>query len=70
MHLGRLYYTQTQKLVKAKYQDNLEFIQWMKWFFNTLIESNQPYDALKRRNNAHVHMLFTDKKPEPRKDKR
>jgi hypothetical protein len=42
----------------------------MKWFFSTLIESNQPYDALKRRNNAYVHKLFTDKKPEPKKDRK
>ena len=31
---------QAQKLVKAKYQDNLEFVQWFKWQFGDLIEKN------------------------------
>jgi len=36
------------KLVKAKYQDNLEFLQWMKRYFE-LNYSGEEYDAWGRR---------------------
>lgn len=36
------------KLVKGKYQDNLEFLQWFKHFFECRY-GGQPYDALGRR---------------------
>jgi len=39
------------KLVKAKYQDNLEFVQWMKCFFDRN-NHGQPYDARARREEA------------------
>jgi len=38
------------KLVKAKYQDNLEFCQWLKRYFD-LNYSGEPYDARARRKN-------------------
>jgi len=41
------------KLVKAKYQDNLEFLQWMKRYFD-LNYSGGEYDALDRRNQAAI----------------
>lgn len=37
-----------EKLVKAKYQDNLEFLQWMKHFFDCKY-GGQPYNATERR---------------------
>jgi len=40
-----------QKLIKAKYQDNLEFFQWMKNFFDVRY-SGDDYDAVGRRNAA------------------
>ena len=54
--------TQAQKLAKAKYQDNLEFIQWMKWHFEEKIKDNEPYNACARRNQAEINLLFTDQK--------
>jgi RP/EB family microtubule-associated protein len=39
--------------VKAKYQDNLEFLQWFKNFWQTNY-NEQPYDAKKRREEAKL----------------
>jgi hypothetical protein len=39
------------KLVKGKYLDNLEFMQWMKRFYETHA-SGLPYDAVRRRQEA------------------
>jgi len=39
------------KLIKAKYQDNLEFCQWMKRFFDVKY-GGQPYNAKERREQA------------------
>ena len=41
-------FLQVDKLVKAKYQDNLEFCQWIKRYFD-LNYSGQPYNATERR---------------------
>ena len=38
-----------ERLVKSKFQDNLEFMQWMKKFFDTHFSGNE-YDAVARRN--------------------
>lgn len=40
-----------QKLVRAKYQDNLEFMQWMKRWFE-LNHDGSEYDGVKRRSKA------------------
>jgi len=48
------------KLVKSKYQDNLEFLQWMKRYFD-LNYSGGEYDAVERRNQA---ILKANQKPE------
>ncbi|SCM01353.1 EB1 homolog, putative [Plasmodium chabaudi adami] len=41
------------KLIKGKYQDNLEFLQWFKAFFERLVDYNNEqvanYDAMERR---------------------
>jgi RP/EB family microtubule-associated protein len=37
-----------EKLIKAKFQDNLEFLQWMKHFFDAKY-NGAPYDAVARR---------------------
>jgi len=39
------------KLIKAKYQDNLEFLQWMKRFFDVKY-GGQPYNAKQRREEC------------------
>ncbi|ORY45391.1 hypothetical protein LY90DRAFT_523677 [Neocallimastix californiae] len=38
-----------QRLMKCKFQDNLEFLQWMKKFWDTYYSGNA-YDAVARRN--------------------
>lgn len=43
----------TDRLVKAKYQDNLEFMQWMKRFFE-MQYSGDEYDAKARRKECKV----------------
>jgi hypothetical protein len=50
-----------QKLVKAKYQDNLELIQWMKYHFSEQIKNNRGYDPQQRRGNAVVYLPFSEK---------
>ena len=42
---------EVNKLVKGKYQDNLEFLQWMKRYYD-LHYQGQDYDAAARRRNA------------------
>ena len=39
------------KLIRAKYQDNLEFMQWMKSFFDHNCATTE-YDALDRRSKG------------------
>jgi len=41
----------TNKLINAKFQDNLEFLQWFKHFFECKYQG-QPYDAAQRRKDA------------------
>lgn len=46
-------YIDVPKLVKCKYQDNLEFIQWFKRFFDLNCgDRANDYDALERRKQA------------------
>jgi len=47
-----------QKLAKAKCQDNLEFIQWMKWQFSVQINGNKRYNPEARRNYAEINLSF------------
>eukprot|EP00466_Bigelowiella_natans_P020171 jgi/Bigna1/129275/aug1.8_g3983 len=54
-----------EKLIKAKYQDNLEFLQWMKNFFDVRYSGDE-YDAIGRRNAA---LKKQGKKLQPRAPK-
>mmetsp|Transcript_23139 Transcript_23139/g.35217 ORF Transcript_23139/g.35217 Transcript_23139/m.35217 type:complete len:84 (+) Transcript_23139:239-490(+) len=48
LKIGR--YIEVEKLCKAKYQDNLEFAQWMKRFFEMKIgDKINNYDPVARR---------------------
>jgi len=40
-----------ERLVKCRFQDNLEFLQWMKKYWDTYY-SGEEYDALSRRSNT------------------
>ena len=48
---------EVSKLVKAKYQDNLEFCQWLKAYFEKNY-NGEPYDALGRRKNKDLHYIL------------
>jgi len=69
-------YVDVPKLVKAKYQDNLEFLQWIKRYFD-LHNASQPgdYNPLERRKFAyvgdkkHMHSGATSGGPSEKSDK-
>lgn len=44
-------HVEVQRLIKGRYQDNLEFLQWMKHFFETRY-NGQEYNAIERREGA------------------
>eukprot|EP01080_Neovahlkampfia_damariscottae_P009279 gene9279-1366_t len=44
---------EVNKLIKGKYQDNLEFLQWMKRFYEQTSNSSK-YDAVERRRESGV----------------
>ena len=47
-----------EKLIKGKYQDNLEFMQWLKRFYDKFCGRDpSEYDALKRRNYEEYYYL-------------
>lgn len=50
------------KLVKAKYQDNLEFMQWLKRYFD-LNYNGEPYDAVGRRKGQDLFYIGSGNKP-------
>ena len=54
-------YIDIEKLSKGRYQDNLEFIQWLKRYFD-IHNKNDPksYDAPALRKNAAVDFSFVD----------
>jgi len=40
-----------ERLVKCRFQDNLEFLQWMKKYWDTYYNGEE-YDAVSRRNSS------------------
>jgi len=56
-------YIDVAKLVKAKYQDNLEFGQWMKRFYALKLgqEIRKDYDPVARRNHVTPDFSFVEK---------
>lgn len=50
-------YIDVDKLIKAKYQDNLEFLQWMKRLYEIKC-GGQPYDALGRRKGQDLFYIL------------
>eukprot|EP01016_Furgasonia_blochmanni_P026494 TRINITY_DN28125_c0_g1_i1.p1 TRINITY_DN28125_c0_g1~~TRINITY_DN28125_c0_g1_i1.p1 ORF type:complete len:328 (-),score=76.12 TRINITY_DN28125_c0_g1_i1:53-997(-) len=53
-------YIDVERLIKAKYQDNLEFAQWMRKYFDANY-SQREYDAVARRNTTETDFTFIDK---------
>lgn len=54
-------YIDIEKLSKSKYQDNLEFIQWLKRYFDLHNKNNlESYDAEAARRHAPVDFTFVD----------
>lgn len=51
-----------EKLTKAKYQDNLEFLQWLKRYHD-LNYNGEPYDAVGRRKGQDLHYIGGASKP-------
>lgn len=45
-------YIEVDKLIKAKYQDNLEFMQWFKRYFELNVPMQYDYDPAERRKLA------------------
>ena len=52
--------------MKAKYQDNLEFCQWIKRYFD-LNYSGEPYNALQRRKGQDIFYIMGGNKVAPPK---
>ena len=57
-------FLQVDKLVKAKYQDNLEMCQWIKRYFD-LNYSGEPYNALQRRKGSDIFYIMGGNKVAP-----
>ena len=55
---------QVDKLSKAKYQDNLEFSQWIKRYFD-LNYSGEPYNAVERRKGQTLFYIMGGKNVAP-----
>jgi len=51
------------KLTKGKYQDNLEFIQWLKQYFDHNWKEGQAYDAVGRRQNQQCFVAPKTERP-------
>lgn len=47
-----------EKLSKARYQDNLEFIQWMKRYYDVNCGENTGYPAEERRGTIKIDFSF------------
>ena len=53
---------EVEKLIKAKYQDNLEFMQWFKRFFDLNCRGGADYLALERRKGAKTPWDIAERK--------
>lgn len=52
MKLNIMKHIDVEKLVKCKYQDNLEFLQWFKKIFDSTNAQTKEYDAAHRRGDS------------------
>lgn len=58
---------EVDKLIKGKYQDNLEFLQWFKRFFDLNCKSSEDYNPVERRKNVKTLWDAPDKNEPKRK---
>lgn len=49
-----------EKLVKGKFQDNFEFVQWFKKFFDANYTEIQDYDPVTARDGQYVQSIFEE----------
>jgi RP/EB family microtubule-associated protein len=60
--IGIKKHVEVEKLAKAKYQDNLEFIQWLKRYYSLNCgERGNNYQAEDKRSGTAVDFTFADK---------
>lgn len=60
-------YVEVEKLAKAKYQDNLEFIQWLKRYYDLNCgDRGKDYDPREKRGNCPVDFSFAEKNVVPK----
>ena len=65
--IGIKKHVEVEKLSKAKYQDNLEVIQWMKRYYDVNCgERGNNYMAQERRGNIAVDFSFAEKNVIPK----
>jgi len=54
-------YIDVERLIKARYNDNLEFAQWMRKFVQTNSNTWRDYDPIARRSNHETDFTFVEK---------
>lgn len=60
--IGIKKHVEVEKLAKAKYQDNLEFIQWLKRYYDINCgERGNNYMAEEKRGNVPIDFSFAEK---------
>ena len=59
-----------ERLAKGKYQDNLEFFQWFKWWFDAHYDYSQPFDAVYVRSRIGKKSVAATKQTSPGVQKR
>lgn len=65
--IGIKRYVEVEKLAKAKYQDNLEFAQWLKRYFDLNGGGRgDNYSAEEKRGSAQVDFSFAEKNVVPK----
>jgi hypothetical protein len=65
--IGIKRHVEVERLARAKYQDNLEFIQWLKRYYDVNCgERGNNYMAEERRGNTVVDLSFAEKTVVPK----
>lgn len=54
-----------ERLAKGKYQDNLEFFQWFKWWFDSQYDYSQPFDPVYVKSRIGIKSVAANKPHSP-----